>query len=122
MSNVAGQFNRTADVLPDCRARETRGRIFTARGVEVPIFCANCGVPGGSCPEENMTFLFYLCQKCAETYGAIAGVMLMPDEVFFQKLKEEQEESYGRYLTAEELAAVVAEGTSPLAKLIKAGS
>lgn len=107
------------DILPDSRARETKGRIFTQIGVWIPVFCANCGVPGGSCPEENMTFLFYLCNKCAETHGAIAGTMMMPDEVFFQKLKEEQIASYGRYLTQPELAAVVEADASPLAKLLK---
>ena len=68
-----------------------------------------------------MTFLFYLCEKCAETHGAIAGTMLMPDEVFFQKLKEEQIASYGKYLTEQELARVVEEDASPLATLIKQG-
>jgi hypothetical protein len=112
---------KIADILPDSRARETRGRIFTPMGPWIPVFCASCGVPGGSCPEENMTFMFYLCPKCAETYGDIAGTMMMPDEVFFQKLKDEQAASYGRFLTIEELVAIVEEGTSPLAKLIKEG-
>jgi hypothetical protein len=109
------------DLLPDSRAKDTKGCIFTAAGVFVPVFCASCGAHGGSCPEENMTFLFYLCNKCAETYGDIAGTMLMPDEVFFQKLKEEQMASYGHYLTQPELAAVVEADASPLAKLLKEG-
>lgn len=106
------------DLLPDSRARETKNRVFTAMGTWIPVFCANCGARGGSCPEENMTFLFYLCTKCAETHGAIAGLMMMPDEVFFAKLKQEQLDSFGRYLTEEELLAVVAEGASPLATLL----
>jgi hypothetical protein len=106
-------------VLPDSRARQTRGRIFTNAGVYVPIFCANCGVESGSCPEENMSFLFYLCQKCFETHGHITGLMVMPDEVFFQKLKDEQLASYGHYLTQDELKAVVEEDASPLATLLK---
>jgi hypothetical protein len=109
------------DVLPDCRARETRGRVFTAGGVLVPVFCANCGRDGGWCPEENMTFLFYLCSTCAETHGQIAGTMLMPDEVFFERLRQEQVEAYGRYLTQQELTQVVEAGGSPLATLLKSG-
>jgi hypothetical protein len=110
------------DILPDSRAKETKGRIFTkSAGTWVPVFCANCGVPGGSCPEENMTFMFYLCQKCNDTYGAIAGTMVMPDEVFFEKLKQEQLAAHGRYLTVPELVKVVQEDASPLATLIKSG-
>jgi len=112
---------RQSNLLPDSRARETKGRIFSVLGTWVPIFCANCGKEGGSCPEENMTFLFYLCPKCHETYGAIAGTMVMPDEVFFEKLKQEQLASYGRYLTEQELLTVVQEDASPLARLIKSG-
>ena len=110
------------DILPDSRAKETKGRIFTQIGVWVPVFCANCGTNGGSCPEENMNFLFYLCAKCAETHGAIAGTMMMPDEIFFEKLKQEQIASYGRYLNQQELAAVVEADASPLAKLLKEGA
>lgn len=111
----------TIDILPDSRAKETKGRIFTPGGAWVPVFCANCGKPGGSCPEENMTFLFYICPKCNETYGQIAGTMVMPDEVFFEKLKQEQLQSFGRYLTEAELVTVVQEDASPLATLLKSG-
>ena len=107
------------ELLPDCRARETKNRIYSPIGNWVPVFCANCGRDGGSCPEENMTFMFYLCGKCAETYGQIAGTMMMPDEIFFEKLKQEQMESYGHYLTQSEFAAVVAADSSPLANLLK---
>jgi hypothetical protein len=85
----------------------------------VPVFCANCGSEGGMCPEENMTFLFYQCYKCAETYGIIAGTMQVPDQVFYDKLKEEQLASYGHYLSEQELVSVVQEDASPLATLLK---
>ena len=109
------------DVLPDSRARETKARVFTPMGVWIPVFCANCGADGGMVPEENMNFVFYLCAKCAETHGKIAGMMMMPDEVFFERLKQEQLASYGRFLTQAELAAVVEADASPLAKLLKEG-
>lgn len=110
------------DILPDSRARNTRGRIFnTPMGTLIPIFCANCGVDGGAVPEENMNFVFYLCKQCAETHGHITGMMMMPDEVFFEKMKHEQMEAYGRYLTETEVVQVVQEDASPLAKLIKQG-
>lgn len=109
------------EILPDSRARETRGRIFTPGGAWVPVFCANCGVHGGSCPEENMTFMFYLCNRCAETHGKIAGTLMMPDELFYEKLRLEQMDSYGRYLTEQELVTIVQEDASPLATLLKSG-
>ena|SRR3989304_6903266 len=109
-----------APLLPDCRARDPKGIIFGKDGNNwVPIFCANCGEHGGLVPAENMTFVFYLCTPCAETYGAIAGMMMMPDEVFWERLKQEQLEKYGRFLNEQELAEIVKIGTSPLAKLIK---
>lgn len=110
------------DILPDSRAKEAKGRIFTPSGAWIPVFCANCGKPGGSCPEENTTFLFYQCSPCNEKYGVIAGTMVMPDEVFFEQLRQEQLASHGRYLTELELAtAVEANDSSPLAKLLKQG-
>jgi hypothetical protein len=113
-----------ADILPDSRLRTIvtpRGMIQGPGGMWVPVFCANCGADGGMCPEENMNFLFYLCNKCFETHGQIAGTMVMPDEVFFEKLKQEQMASYGRYLTQDELRAVVEADASPLATLLKSG-
>jgi hypothetical protein len=65
-----------------------------------------------------MTFCFYLCQPCAETYGQIAGMMLMPDEVFFEHVKQEQLARHGRYLTPDEWARLPA--TDPLVRLVTA--
>jgi len=112
------------DILPDSRQRyihTPKKMIHTPGGAWVPFYCANCGRESGSCPVENMTFMFYLCNKCAETHGAIAGVMLMPDEVFFEKIKQEQMATYGRYLSEQELRAVVEADASPLATLLKQG-
>lgn len=109
------------EVLPDSRPINLRGARLGPGGVYwVPVYCANCGCDGGLTPEES-TFLFYLCTKCAETYGEIAGTLMMPDQVFWEKLKQEQLEAYGRYLTEQELVQVVAEDASPLATLIKEG-
>ena len=70
-------------------------------------------------PEENCTFAFYLCNKCAEKWAPLAGTMAMPDEVFWQKVKEEQLARYGRVLTPYELAAAAAVKGSTLATLAK---
>ena len=78
----------SANILPDSRAKTTRGRIFVGSQAWVPVFCANCGKEGGSCPEENMTFMFYLCPSCFESKGAITNTMVMPDEVFWRKVRQ----------------------------------
>jgi hypothetical protein len=118
------RIEANAELLPDSRLKTIhtpRGMVQSVgMGTWVPIYCANCGKDGGICPEENMTFLFYLCDDCAEKHGHIAGTLSMPDEVFWQKLIDEQLAQYGRYLTDQELAAVVeADAASPLAKLLK---
>jgi hypothetical protein len=107
------------DILPDCRTREPGNIIQSPMGNWVPIFCANCGKEGGSVPEENMTFVFWLCTPCAETYGVIAGMMMMPDEVFWDRVTQEQVASHGRMLTEQELVDVVVADASPLATLLK---
>jgi len=45
--------------------------------------------------------------------------MVVPDKVFFDKVAQEQQEAHGRTLTHDELLAVVAEDSSPLATLLK---
>jgi hypothetical protein len=108
------------DLLPDSRAKHVK-RIFRFGQAWVPVFCANCGKEGGMCPEENMTFIFYQCSSCHEKLGHITGTMVMPDEVFYQKLAQEQLETYGKFLSEQELIMVVEEDASPLATLLKEG-
>jgi hypothetical protein len=112
------------DILPDSRLKDGKGATaMPFRGINrlnwVPIFCANCGAPGGWVPEESTTFAFYLCNPCAEKWSPLAGTMAMPDEVFWQKVKDAQIEKYGRELTAAELEAALGEKNSILAKLAK---
>lgn len=109
------------DILPDCRLKQSKGIQFYNGRPWVPVFCANCGRPGGYCPEENMTFLFYLCTPCSEKLGDIPGTWKMPDEVFHEKVRQAQIEEFGRLLTPEEIDRVVAEGSSPLAVLLTKG-
>lgn len=50
------------DVLPDSRCQRSTGVVRHAQyGNQVPIFCANCGTPGGYVPEKWITSCFYLC-------------------------------------------------------------
>lgn len=113
-------------VLPDSRLRNRIKGVVRGffRGVGminwVPIYCANCGKPNGYVPEENMDFVFWLCDRCSRTSVAQeAGVALVPDEVFWQKVKYEQLEKYGRVLSPAELATVADSTTTPLSKLLR---
>jgi len=66
-----------------------------------------------------MTFVFYLCPQCFADCGELTNTMVMPDEIFWEKIKQEQLEQYGRFLPEPELSEVIAADASPLASLIK---
>lgn len=107
------------DLLPDCRLTTRPAGVNRGlAGTWLPVFCANCGADGGLVP-EGATFLFYLCNTCAATYGQVAGTMLMPDEVFFQRLAEAQLERYGRYLRPAEWAVIGENPSHPLHVLLR---
>ena len=76
----------------------------------IPVFCANCGTPYGYVPRDNTSWAFWLCTPCFETYGAVAGTLAMPDEEFNRKVEAEMVERFGRVLTPDEIACVVARG------------
>jgi hypothetical protein len=96
----------TVEVLPDSRTSHVvtpKGAIDRGvLGFWVPVFCASCGADGGLCPEENMTFMFFLCTRCYGLYGDIAGTYAMPDEIFFARVRELEAQTFGRSLTLEE--------------------
>jgi hypothetical protein len=107
------------NVLPDSRARITRG-VVGVRGTNyIPIYCANCGTPGGGVSAENCTFAFWLCDPCFEKWGHIAGTYAVPDEVFWEKVKNAQLETYGHILDLNEIAKEAANPESIIAKLIR---
>ena len=109
------------NVLPDCTSRDRRGAVHTPMGWMVPIYCANCGAPGGLVTEESLTFAFWLCTPCFETHGEIAGTYVVPDDVFRRRMVAEQMEKYSRLLSEQELKVVADANSSPLATLIREG-
>lgn len=107
------------DVLPDSRLKQPKN-IYNHIGLNwVPIFCANCGKDGGFVPEENCTFVCYLCDPCAEKLGPITGTYMEPDAQFWARVKAEQLEKYGRELSADELVEILKDGNNSLTKLVK---
>jgi hypothetical protein len=109
----------TRELLPDCRAQHPSSIFRGTAGIWVPVFCANCGAEGGLVPSEGMTFLFYLCNTCAETYGQLAGTMLMPDELYYERLAQEQLARYGRYLTPREWGQISEDPAHPMWTVIQ---
>jgi hypothetical protein len=85
----------------------------------VPIYCANCGKANGFVPEENMDFVCWLCDPCAERWGPELALAMIPDEIFWQKVHYEQLEKYGRVLSPLELQTVAESSCTPLSKLLR---
>jgi hypothetical protein len=107
--------------LPDSRCAHTKNVIRVGALNWVPIFCANCGADGGIVPEESITFVFYLCDPCAQRNGQIDGMYMEPDAIFFEKVRQAQIEKYGRELTAGELVVELEDESSIMSKLAKDG-
>lgn len=115
------------DILPDSRMKNPLGVIRGQWGPAwnrisinyVQTYCGNCGVKGPLTPEENMTFFSYLCEPCLERLGPIVNTCIVPDQVFFQKVKEAQIEKYGRELSPAEIAGALDDATSIMSKLAR---
>lgn len=98
-----------------------RTRVVTPFGVfnYIPVYCANCGADGGMVPEENCTFVFYLCELCNERLGPIVGTYAVPDEIWWERVRRAQLESYGRELAPLEIITELADVNSALSKLLR---
>jgi hypothetical protein len=87
------------------------------------LFCASCGADGGRVLATDVPnreeFAFYLCNDCAGKHGAIDGTYTVPDEVFFQKVREASIERRGRELQPHEILVELDDPHSFLTKLVK---
>lgn len=115
------------DILPDSRLTQNthsvKGQLTTPQYKMmlnwVPIFCANCGVPGGYVPEDTCTFAFYWCQPCADSLPPIEGTYVEPDVVFWQKVHDAMVEQYGGILPIHDIVEQLKDGNSMLSKLAR---
>src|SRR5579862_9363720 len=107
------------ELLPDSRTKVQKKIVRIGLMNWVPIFCANCGADGGMVPEENCNFAFYLCEPCSEKWTPLVGTFMVPDEVFWEKVREEQIEKFGRLLEAHELVEILKDENNSLTKLCK---
>jgi len=114
------------DILPSSWLREPKRSVPHVFG-SIPgtnAYCANCGRKGPLIPdvsglELRENFHCWLCDACAEKWGPLLGLQLMPDEAFFQKVKEAQLEKYQRELTPDELLKELSDPNSTLSKLAR---
>lgn len=100
-------------LLPDSRlSNETFGSQMvdwelpgggTVRLEAVQIFCGNCGKLFGYVPKDTCSFVSWLCGKCFEKFGAIAGTYAVPDDLFNQSVAYEMQERFGHSLNDEEI-------------------
>jgi len=61
--------------LPDARARRALGeKKHRLLGEMVPIFCVNCGTPGGMITAEWAAHVFNLCDGCVEKWGRLPAI------------------------------------------------
>lgn len=106
-------------LLPSSVPTHITGTIFHD-GIEwIKIYCANCGCDGGMVPEETKKFAFYLCDPCGAKWEPLANTMLVPDEVFWEKVKTEQLERYGRELQPFEVVEALKDDNHILSKLAR---
>ena len=117
--------DQTPQILPNSLTRDPKvDASMSAPGREwFFLFCASCGADGGRVLKTDVPnreeFAFYLCEPCAQKYGAINGLWVEPDAVFFQKVKEAQLEREGRELTAQEVVQILDDPNSYLNKLAR---
>jgi hypothetical protein len=99
-------------ILPDSRQTSPTGLVQTSQGWMQPIFCASCGTSGGLVPEESTTFAFWLCNSCYARHGELTNLMVMPDEVFWEEVKQAQQDKYHRIPSATEVVNALSDPES----------
>ena len=107
------------ELLPESRLRNPKGSKRFMGLNWVPLYCANCGVEGGYVPEDSLScnYSHYECLPCAEKLGELVGHYKVPDEVFWEKVKQAQLEEDGRELTEQEVIEALKDSTHYLTKL-----
>lgn len=106
-------------ILPDSRMKNPKSSKTMywpgAGNIEVEeVFCANCGKRHGWVPQQNTTYAFWLCNYCSETYGTSLPGYLMPDEVYWEKVRLET-----GGLTLEKVRSLMESASSLLSKLVR---
>lgn len=100
------------------------GTIIWPNGIKlIPVFCANCGDPGGHILESDRdtieNWAFYMCEPCAIKWQPMMGCYVEPDVAFWAKVRAVQMEQFGRELSMEEVAEALKNGDHVLSQLAR---
>lgn len=114
----------SADVLPNCI---TRRALSEARDLldRVPVFCASCGCDSGYRVSGGIGHAFFLCEdrpgqkNCWAKWQHLVGMRPVPDEVFFERVKQAQLERDGRELGGHEVLEALTNSDHYLSKLAR---
>lgn len=107
-------------LLPDSRTREIK--MIDRGGVpHERLFCASCAAIGPLLIVDPAfkTYAHWLCNPCAEKFGQVDGLFMVPDDVIAEEARQIQLERYGRLLQAHEIDEVLRDENSSLSKLVR---
>lgn len=100
-------------ILPDSRLKDSNkgsviGEWIDAFGNKikiefVQIYCFSCGKKQGLVPMDAISYVSWLCHPCSIKYGKEASLHNCPDSIFWEHVKEEMINRFGRELTQEEI-------------------
>lgn len=123
MDAIESFLQKSAPVLPDSRLIDPKGTIMADWPITdqfgnpkiirielEPFFCFHCGKPGGYTPREIMSFVSWMCPKCAESKSVEACACMSSDEQFWQVVGAEMMARFGHILTQNELDALAEQG------------
>ncbi len=106
-------------ILPDSRLADPTGTVVvdwplsdgsTVRIEVERVYCANCGILYGFVPKENTVFTCWLCARCFEKFGLIAGTYAQPDDEFCRTVAAEMQDRFGKSLTEAEIGQLKEDG------------
>jgi hypothetical protein len=110
------------ELMPSSLPIVSRQVVFRGAIPHVQVFCASCACGGPFIPEvmrEQKVFVCYLCEPCAEKWSPMLDTLLVPDEVFWARVKAEQLEREGRELTPLEIYEALKNSDHYLSKLAR---
>lgn len=110
------------ETLPNCLGKIPKiDRYCNFPGTWFYLYCANCGIPAYRVMATELPgeYAFALCNDCVERYGAPAGLVPTPNDVFAHKVQQVMMENYGHVLTHDEVLVELDKPGSVVSKLEK---
>lgn len=113
-------------MLPSSVPREIRGSTFRYHPLAkcqveyIRIYCASCcKLSPYEIVAETKDFAFWICASCAEHWSPLVDTYCVPDEVWFERNKQEMLAREGRELAGPEIVELLRDPNHYLHKLIQ---